>query len=91
MAIKITKKEVKLIQDKLYLIVLNLEYTVDEKIVLSRDYTQKYRTGDNITAIINKLKTSMQKDIDSYKAEQTIFNATALDTAINTLQNSIIP
>lgn len=89
MAIKITKKEVKLIQDKLYLIVLNLEYTINEKIVLSRDYTQKYRTGDNIPTIINKFKTSMQKDIDSYKAEQTIFNATALDTAISSLQDSI--
>ena len=90
MTIQITKKSVNLIQDKLYSIILNMKYLDGEIALIDRDYTQKYRTGDNIGVIINKFKTTMQKAIDDYKAEQTIYSATALNTAITTLQNGLI-
>jgi len=90
MTITITKISVKLTQDKLYSITLNMKYLDGEVILIDQDFTQKYRTGDNVGVIINKFKVVMQKVIDDYKAEQVIFTASSLNTAITTLQSGLI-
>ena len=89
MTITITKISVKLVQDKLYSITLNMKYLDGEVILIDQDFTQKYRTGDNVGVIINKFKVVMQKVITDYKAEQVIYTASTLDTAIATLQNGL--
>jgi len=90
MTITITKISVKLVQDKLYSITLNMKYLDGEVILIDQDFTQKYRTGDNVGVIINKFKVVMQKVITDYKAEQVIYTASTLDTAITNLQNGLI-
>jgi len=90
MTITITKISVKLTQDKLYSITLNMKYLDGEVILIDQDFTQKYRTGDNVGVIINKFKVVMQKVITDYKAEQVIYTASTLDTAITNLQNGLI-
>ena len=89
MTITITKISVKLSQDKLYSITLNMKYLNGEMVLIDQDFTQKYRTGDDVGVIINKFKVVMQKVITDYKAEQVIYTASALDTAIATLQNGL--
>ena len=90
MTITITKISVKLVQDKLYSIILNMKYLNGEVVLIDQDFTQRYRTGDNVGVIINKFKVVMQKVITDYKAEQVIYTASTLDTAITNLQNGLI-
>ncbi len=89
MTIQITKVRDKLKQDKLYQITLNMKYLDGETILIDQDFTQEHRSGDAPSICINKFKTSMQKAIDDYKAEQVIFTSPVLDTAITSLQNSL--
>ena len=90
MTITITKISVKLVQDKLYSIILNMKYLDGEVVLIDQNFTQRYRTGDNVGVIVNKFKVVMQKVIDDYKAEQVIFTASSLNTAITTLQSGLI-
>ena len=90
MTIKITKKSISLNQGKLYQVTLNLRYLDETAILIDKDFTQEInRTTDSVAVIINKFKTEMQKTIDEYKAEQVIFNSTALDNAIIVLQSAL--
>jgi len=90
MIIEITKKSVKKAMPKLYSITLNLVCKEGLIEVINQDFTQKYRTGQNINDIVSKFKTEMQESIDAYKEETQIYSATQFDTAIVTLKNSLI-
>jgi len=91
MTIQITKKSVKLVQSKLYSITLNMLYLDGAIEILNLDFTCKYRTGENVNNIIAKFQSKMQAEIDNYKAEQVIYNAATLDTAIATLKGNLTP
>lgn len=58
--------------------------------VVNQDFSQKYRTGQDINDIVSKFKTAMQEAINAYKEETQIYSATQFDTAIVTLQNNLI-
>ena len=84
----VTKKSVSLVQEKLYNVTFNLILT-DTTEVFNKDYSIKYRTGQNISTLTNKFIKLMQDDIDKYKAEQVIFNATQLNTAVNNVNSGL--
>lgn len=86
----VTKKEVTRDIVNVYNITMNMVLTDDSVEVIDRDYSIRYRSGDEVGGKISQLITQMQADIDRYKAEQTIFNAAALDTAVTTIQNGIV-
>jgi hypothetical protein len=58
--------------------------------VLNKDYSVKYRTGDDISLKTDLFIKQMQKDIDNYKSEQAIFTNAQLDTAITTVQEGLV-
>lgn len=89
MTIQIIKVSVTQQLSKLYNITLNLKLLEGEQELLSRDFSERYRVGQNITEVVNNFKEGMQAEIDNYKAEQNLFTAAQLDTAIDNLKNSL--
>ena len=84
----VTKKSVSLVQEKLYEVTFKLILT-DTTEVFNKDYSIKYRTGQNISTLTNKFIRLMQDDIDKYKAEQVIFNATQLNTSVSNVNSGL--
>ncbi len=90
LVITVTKKSVTRQIPKLYSITLNLTCTDAGITVINQDFSQNYRTGNNIATIVNKFLPIMQEVIDNYKAEQQIFTAAQLDTVIVTLKGNLV-
>lgn len=92
MTAEITKISVGYTQPKLYSITLRLRYLDDGEVeVLNQTFTQKYRTGQDVNVIIERFRDPMQKAIDDYNLEQSIFTSAQLDSAIVTLQGNLTP
>jgi hypothetical protein len=89
LSIIVTKKSVTLSQEGLYQITLNLQYLDGSTVLIDRDFSENYWTGQTPAFVVGKFKEKMQKAIDDYKAAQIIYNSAALDTAITTLKNGL--
>lgn len=74
---------------KLWNITLKLKLMDGDTELLSKDFSERYRTGQAIAEIVGRFQEDMQEAIDNYKAEQNIFTAAQLDNAIAQLQNSL--
>ncbi len=85
----ITKKTVTTSQKDLYAITINLSLKDGVTEVLNKDYTDKYRTGQNISAIVAKFIKTINLDIVDYKAAKVIFDAAGFNTAITNIQNGL--
>ena len=85
----VTKKSVIKTQDNRYDISFNLILTDDVVEVINADYSCRYRIGDNISSKLAIIGADMQKAIDTYKAQKTVFNSTALNNAVTTIQNGL--
>lgn len=79
---KVTKRSVSTVQDKLYTITNNLTLMENSIEVLNKDYDVLYRPGEDIAISEKQFIVLMQKDIDRYKASQTIFKDTKFDASI---------
>ena len=90
MEIIVTKKAVKKIQPKLYAITLNLTCKEGLVEVLNQDFSEHYRTGQNVAEIVNDFKIKMQEAINDYKEEQQIFSTAQLDNAVVALKNGLV-
>jgi hypothetical protein len=88
--VTVSKKSVKYVQSKLHSITFNLLLKDDDVEVLNQDFSCEYRTGDSPAQKVNEIKEKMQIAIDNYKAEKAIFNATALNTAVTSIQEGLI-
>jgi len=90
MTAEITKVSVNLVMEKMWHITLNLKLMdgVDE--LLSKDFSERYRTGQTISEIVERFREDMQAEIEKYKSEQQISNNPQLATAITNLQNSLV-
>ena len=86
----VTKKSVTKNMDNLWNICMNMTLTDETVEVINKDYSIRYRTGDDIGAKTNQLKIQMQADINKYKAEQAIFVNAQLDTAVSTVQAGLV-
>lgn len=86
----VTKKSVSLIQPGLWNITLTLTIT-DGATVISKDFSEKYRTGQLVSFITSKFITVMQAEIDKYKSEQVIYNHPQLATVITNIQAGLVP
>lgn len=89
MTATVSKKSVDLVMPKLYEITFNLTVLDGGTEVINKDFRCEYHTGDNPASKVLKVTEEMQKEIDNYKAEQGIFNATALNTAVTNIQNGL--
>jgi len=85
----ITKKTVTTSQKDLYAVTINLSLKDGVTEVLNQDYTDKYRTGQNVSTIVNKFIATINLDIANYKNAQIIYKAAGFDTAITNIQNGL--
>ena len=85
----VSKKSAIRTPDNRYDISFNLKLTDDTIEVINSDYSCRYRAGDNINAKLVIIGTDMQKAIDNYKAQKSVFNSTVLDNAVTTIQNGL--
>lgn len=90
LSVTVTKKSVSKNMDKLWNITMNMTLTDEAVEVINKDYSIRYRTGDDIGAKTNQLTEQMQADIDKYKAEQVIFMNAKLDTAVSIIQAGLV-
>ncbi len=86
----VTKKAVTYRMPKMWNITLNMTLADDAVEVINRDYHVIYRTGDSIEAKTDEFSSMMQYDINKYKAEQVIYTAPALNTAVIDVGNALV-
>jgi hypothetical protein len=86
----VTKKSVTTGQSGLWIIVFNLVVKDGTPEVINQDVSCEYRTGESPSQKVVEIKNKMQKIIDDYKSSQVIFNAAALDTAVQNIQGGLI-
>jgi len=85
----VTKKSVSLLAAGQYQITLNMQYLDDAVVLLDQDFTEHYHNSQTPASVFVVFKAKMQEAISQYKAEQVIYNASALDTAVTTLQSTL--
>ena len=90
LTIEVTKVSVSEQMNKLWNITLNLRCLDAAVEVLNRDFSIRYRTGQDAETKVKGLLEKMQEAIDDYKGEQQIYNAAQLDTAVTWLQTNLV-
>ena len=86
----VTKKSVSYVQPKLHNIVFNLILKEDTVEVLNKDFNCQFAQGDNAASKTAKMIEEMQIEIANYKSAKAIFDSTALNTAVTTIQGGLI-
>lgn len=89
LGITVTKKEVTLPQPSLYSIVLNMVVTDAAVEVINKDYSIRYRPGQDIQVQVQAVQEQMQQDIDNYKASDVVFDHAKLDNAVTYLNTNL--
>lgn len=86
----VTKKSVNYVQPKLHSIVFNLILKEDTTEVLNKDFSIEYRTGEMPSQKTAKVIEEMQNEIVNYKSAKVIFDSTALNNAVNTINGGLV-
>ncbi|KKM22151.1 hypothetical protein LCGC14_1628200 [marine sediment metagenome] len=90
LTVEVTKVSVTEQMNKLWNITLKLRLLDITVEVFDKDFSIRYRTGEDIAAKEAKLQIIMQEAIDDYKAEQVIFDHTKTDTIVTNLNNNLV-
>ncbi len=92
--IEVAKISVTEQMDKLWNITLKLRLLDDvpdpDVEVLNKNYSIRYRTGEDIADKEAKIQAMMQEDINDYKSEQVIFDHTKMDTMVTNLNSNLV-
>lgn len=89
LAIQVTKGSVRLYEPSTYYITINLTITDDSVEVINQSFECNYSPGQDPEETVKTLRDKMQKAIDTYKAEKTVYDHTKLDTAVTWLNNNL--
>ena len=89
--VTVTKKEVQKTGDKRYIITLTLKYLEDgtAAVLFEKDYPQEYLSGEAPSIYVSAWDRAMQADIADFKAEESLFNNSLLNTAVTAIQNGL--
>jgi hypothetical protein len=87
--IAVSKVSVRLVQMKMYAVTLKLTVTDGATEIIDQNFTKNHKIGNSPAYTVNKFLIGMQDYISAYIAEQNIYNAAALDTAIETLEGGL--
>jgi len=85
----VTKAAVKKINDRDFTVSINVILFDDGVPVAEKTYSERYDSETLPSTVESKLAAQIQVDIDNYKAEQAIFNATEFDTVCTNLVSAI--
>lgn len=86
----VTKVSVLEQMEKLWNITLNLQILDDTIEVHNKDFSIRYRTGEDIADKEAKIQAMMQETINDYKSEQVIFDHTKMDTMVTNLNSNLV-
>ena len=86
----VTKKAVVLQMPKLWNITLNMVCIDDTVEVINKDFSVRYRTGQDIEDKALKMQELMQAEIDKYNSEQQIFDHAKMDLLVTYLNNNLV-
>ena len=89
LSVSINKKSVTLLQEKLCSVTVTMSLKSDGTEVMNRDFSVRYRTGENIANKKAELQAKIQHAIDVYKAEQILNNAAAFANMCQQIQNDL--
>lgn len=94
LTIQVTKISVLEQMDKLWNITLKLRLLDDipdpNVEVFTKNYSIRYRTGEDIADKEAKIQVMMQDDIDDYKTEKVIFDHAKMNTMVTNLNNNLV-
>lgn len=89
-SVTVTKKSVSKSMDGQWSITWTLEgFDGAESILGPLDFSEDYKTGDNITRIEAGFVEQMQNAINKYKKEQFLFNHAQMDTSLGVVQAAL--
>jgi hypothetical protein len=86
---KVTKNSVSKAMEGMWMINLTLDILDDGKVVSTRDFSVRYKAGQDIGIVTSAIKEEMQKATDDYMMEQKLFAESKLDAAITSLNQEI--
>ena len=89
LTITVTKASVTEQMDKLWNVALNLTCLDAAVEVINRDFSIRYRMGEDLADKESKIQAMMQEAIDEYNAEQVIFDHAKMDTIVTNLNNNL--
>jgi len=89
LAIQVTKGPVRLKEPDTYYITVNMVVTDDSVEVINQSFECNYNPGQDPETEVKSLKVKMQRAIDKYIAEQTIYNHNKFTTAVTWLNNTL--
>jgi hypothetical protein len=87
--VQVTKKSVVKTGGNRYNITLTLKYLDNGTVLFEQDFPQEYLTGESPAIYVALWDRGMQAAINDYKAQEGIFNASLLNTAVTTIQNGL--
>jgi hypothetical protein len=90
LTIEVTKISVSMQMEKLWNITINLRCLDGTTEVINKNFSVRYRNGQNIQDRIEAVLSKLQKVIDDYKIEQQIFNHSHLNNVITYLQTNLV-
>ena len=90
LTIEVTKVSVADKGNKIYLIFFNLRCQDNGTEVINKNFDMNYQRGDDVEQSVRDVLIKMQKEIDEYKAEDQIFTAAKLDTAVTWVQSNLV-
>ena len=68
---------------------LTLELLEDTKVIETKQFSVRYKAGQDIGVVISAIKEEMQKATDDYMMEQKLFAESKLDAAIASMNEEI--
>jgi len=91
MALKIEISKVSVLETmpKMWNIVVNLKIFNEDVEVHSKNFSIKYRFGEDIDAKQQEILGLMQSAINGYKNEQQVFNHAKMDNLVTFLNNNL--
>ena len=73
----------------MYAVTLKLTVTDGVTELISQDFTDNHKIGNTVAYTVARFLGAMQTAIDDYRAEQNIYNAAALNSALTTLKEGL--
>ena len=85
----VTKKSVSYTNSIDFNVVFNLVLKEETSEVLNTDVSIKFDKTDTVAKKIAEVIEKMQSEINRYKSGLTVFNSTALNNAVTSIQNGL--
>jgi len=88
-SVTVEKKSVTKVMDGQWSVTFTLKGFDGATPLFEQDFTEDYKTGDVISRVQAGFIEKMQKYIDDYKSEQTLYNHALMDSSVTVVQSGL--